>query len=683
MGQGDIPVDIGEVQNAWQIGPMKGDDPQLLNLPQLPTLDDIIKNPGEIIKVLTFPAQTFAGAGGAVLGQAAANVDVLVRNVGEEAKRAIQNAINTQDKALSDVAQNLVKSANDIVDAAHATERFAKRQIEGYRDVLSNAERRVREGKVVDAIWHVSTDTWQEANKNAAQLAEENEIIASAGQVVATAYGGPAGAAAYAAWLTYNKSKGNIELALKAGVYAYAVSSGNLKVGDIPTDTLGDAAKKAAMTGAVGGLAVAASGGSSKEVLDTFVKSGGAVVVQAGESYAKKNYSSVGAAKMDSFCVTAVGRTCAEAKTWYDKSKKRLDDLATVKTIQPTVLLTKDGQWSISWSKPAIDAPETDVPAVALTYVGDGSPFKNTINVIETLGDPSKYPNTWVAFRDVGARSSFFGFANPRAGQTTPVVGDELIANRDINIRAAPADWKETRGTLSESATVVVLEVKTFTVEGKQQEWIRIQNNAKPSSVAAASPSTAQPAPAAEAATGAAPTLKELIAAIERTNDKNQKKDLKLQARRLVASSFAFAPLIFRDDNDFNKTEESLSFVKYDPEANVLVIRRERKGTMRGSLDSPWKPSSDFIANANVKLSKLYKLTSYDDGSFNIDCNGPGGQCVTYDIVTESCNRAMVTCESEMNWYLRFPVGSNGNTARSLKDALVTVLYKIDGRPAK
>lgn len=41
----------------------------------------------------------------------------------------------------------------------------------------------------MDAIWHVSTDTWQEANKNAAQLAEENEIIASAGQVVATAYG--------------------------------------------------------------------------------------------------------------------------------------------------------------------------------------------------------------------------------------------------------------------------------------------------------------------------------------------------------------------------------------------------------------------------------------------------------------------------------------------------------------
>lgn len=74
-------------------------------------------------------------------------MDVLVRNVGEEAKRAIQNAINTQDKALSDVAQNLVKSANDIVDAAHATERFAKRQIEGYRDVLSNAERRVRKGR--------------------------------------------------------------------------------------------------------------------------------------------------------------------------------------------------------------------------------------------------------------------------------------------------------------------------------------------------------------------------------------------------------------------------------------------------------------------------------------------------------------------------------------------------------
>lgn len=54
MGQGDIPVDIGEVQNAWQIGPMKGDDPQLLNLPQLPTLDDIIKIPVKLSRFLLF-----------------------------------------------------------------------------------------------------------------------------------------------------------------------------------------------------------------------------------------------------------------------------------------------------------------------------------------------------------------------------------------------------------------------------------------------------------------------------------------------------------------------------------------------------------------------------------------------------------------------------------------------------
>jgi hypothetical protein len=173
---------------AWEVGPFKGDDPKL------PNSGEILPDPGDVISVLTFPVRIYTEVGGALLGQAATNVDVLVRNLGNEAQTAIRNAINTQDKAISDATQNLVKSANDIVDAAHATARYAEREVSSYQDVLSNAEKRVREGKVADAIWHVSTDSWQATNKNAAQLASENQIIAAAGQAVATAYGGPAGA---------------------------------------------------------------------------------------------------------------------------------------------------------------------------------------------------------------------------------------------------------------------------------------------------------------------------------------------------------------------------------------------------------------------------------------------------------------------------------------------------------
>ncbi|MGR9438409.1 hypothetical protein ACU8V1_25875 (plasmid) [Rhizobium leguminosarum] len=590
-------------------------------------------------------------------------------NIDKETKIAVENAFKAQDKAISDATQNLVKSADDIVDAAHATARYAERQVNSYQEVLSNAERRVREGKVADAIWHISTEGWQETNKNAAQLANENEIIAAAGQAVATAYGGPAGSAAYAAWLTYNKTGGNVELALKAGVYAYAVSSGNLKAGDMPTDTLGGVAKKAAMTGAVGGLAVAASGGSTKESLDAFIKSGGAVVVQEGQSYVKKNYSSVGPSKLDAYCVTAVGRSCAAAEKWYEKSKTRLDELAKAKEVRPTVLMTKNGEWSISWNKSEIVNPQEDVPAVALTYVGEGSSFKNTVGVMATLGDPSKFPNTWVAFRDVGASSSFFSFANPRAGQTAPAVGDQLIANRDINIRAAPAEWKEKRGVLAEGTAVIVLEIKTLTADGKQQQWVRVQSNAIPSSATVTSPSN--------------PSLEELIAAIEQTDDKDQKKDLKWQARKLAAKNFVFPNLTFGETYDYYRFNETLSFVSYDPDSNVLVIRRQRQGDNRPNEETPWHRSESLDAKVSVKLAQLNKLTKHNDGSFDVDCNEGGAKCVTYDVISESCNPSTVECESEMNAYLRFPAGSNLKAVRNLKDAFVTVIYKIDGRPAK
>lgn len=91
-------------------------------------------------------------SGDAVLGQAVANVEILMSNVEKETKIAVENAFKAQDKAIADATQNLVKSVDDIVDAAHATARYAEREVNSYQDVLSNAEKRVREGKVADAI---------------------------------------------------------------------------------------------------------------------------------------------------------------------------------------------------------------------------------------------------------------------------------------------------------------------------------------------------------------------------------------------------------------------------------------------------------------------------------------------------------------------------------------------------
>jgi hypothetical protein len=218
------------------------------------------------------------------LKQAAANTSEFAGGLTRAASTAFQQALTNVDKAKRDTARNLMKSANDAVDAASAAERFAERQIKAYPDLLTDAEKRIREGKVADAIWHVGVDQLKNTNKNAAQLTRENEIANAAAQAAATTYGGPGGAAAYAAWKTYNDSDGNVDLAIKAGVYAYATGTAGAQVGTMPTGTVDEVVKKAAVAGAIGGVAVAASGGKSEDTLKAFVTAGGAVIIQSGQA---------------------------------------------------------------------------------------------------------------------------------------------------------------------------------------------------------------------------------------------------------------------------------------------------------------------------------------------------------------------------------------------------------------
>jgi hypothetical protein len=99
-------------------------------------------------------AQNALNEGNLALRQAADNVNEYVNELTDEAKSAIEEAIKN---ATEDTVRNVVKAANDIVDAAQAVGRFAERELQGQGDILSDAERRIREGKVADAIWHIGT----------------------------------------------------------------------------------------------------------------------------------------------------------------------------------------------------------------------------------------------------------------------------------------------------------------------------------------------------------------------------------------------------------------------------------------------------------------------------------------------------------------------------------------------
>jgi hypothetical protein len=173
-------------------------------------------------------------------------------------KKAVDDIIRNAHKGVDDVVWNYVKGVNDIVDAGKAAGRFIEHQVQGTKDSLSDAERRVREGKIVDAAWHLWTDPYKTQEEGAAKAAQESQLINAAGQAAASFYGGPAGAAAYAAWYTY-RTTNDLDMALRVGIITGVTNAGYANAAAMPAGTVGEVARKALVTGAMGGVAVAAA----------------------------------------------------------------------------------------------------------------------------------------------------------------------------------------------------------------------------------------------------------------------------------------------------------------------------------------------------------------------------------------------------------------------------------------
>ena len=317
------------------------------------------------------------------------NFEALGAKLDKETQTAIANALTNPAQGVKDAVQTHLKAANDIVDAVHASARYAEREVSGYGDVLSKADRRVREGKVVDAMWNLGTDTLKTDNENAAKLMQESELVRQTAQAVANAYGGPAGTAAFAAWMAYNQTQ-NIEAALRAGVYTYAVSEGYAKVNAMPSGKVNELAAKAAATAAVRGLAVAAAGGSKGDILNAAAQGGGSVLVQSGQAYVTKEYVEPTKARADAFCMDALKTSCADARQWVTDSRNRLQQYSAAADALPDTVITDDGRWAISWDKAALFNRNSRAPSVVLTYLGPGSPFEEQMRLIRVGAEPGK-----------------------------------------------------------------------------------------------------------------------------------------------------------------------------------------------------------------------------------------------------------------------------------------------------
>lgn len=250
---------------------------------------DIISSPGKVESEIKEGSKVVGKLGGDVVrefGIGARNIERETRkagnDVGTSLKKAAADTERTARQFGGDVGRELKNSQGEIGSAATAVYRFAVREAEGSVNTVRGAEKRFREGKVIDAVWSLGVTPLQNTSGNASQLATENAIVGMVMQGAASIYGGPAGAAAYAAWLTYNQTGGDVNAALRVALVS-AIKSAAPQFGSNPaTATVPQAFKQAAVAGTMNGLAVAAAGGSPGDMQKALIATAGSMLVQDG-----------------------------------------------------------------------------------------------------------------------------------------------------------------------------------------------------------------------------------------------------------------------------------------------------------------------------------------------------------------------------------------------------------------
>jgi hypothetical protein len=297
------------------------------------------------------------------------------QDAGKTAEKALHDIGKTGEKAGQDAGKTIEKAVHDSGDAVVAVVDFTGHTWDATRVSVGNAYKRIREGKIVDAIWHLSTDPLKDGEANAFKMAQQSNVIRVAGQIAASAYGGPGGAAAYAAWLTY-KQTGSLDAALKVGVIAGVTSLAMGQVGELPHDTASEMTKQVILSGAVGGLAVAASGGDEAAIKDAFFKGAAFTVVR--NVYEDQVFTKLDArsSRGEAYCMGAVdtGVACAPPRYAYDRVDG--DGMAQVNPDtglpQVDVRMTDPGRphvgtWSSDSSSPWVGTGERSLSMTAVS----------------------------------------------------------------------------------------------------------------------------------------------------------------------------------------------------------------------------------------------------------------------------------------------------------------------------
>ena len=349
-------------------------------------------------------------------------------NLMRESERFVRNLGLNLEKAVQDTGAEFKRLGDNVGIMIVAASGFLENQVRSVGKNLSVAERRVREGKIVDALWHIATDEFKSAEDNAAKAFADSPLLTSIASSVVSIYGAPYGGAVFAAWLTY-KTTGNLEAALKAAVITYATQVANATAQNIREVEIDGLVKATLMTSAVGAAAIAAGGGTEQDIMNGFLK--GAALSICSNAYKEMTTKEI------------EGRS---PKGWfppvYDKNNPDQEDYVLFinkngEAVQDITKISRDDYSHVGIARVMNNQLDN--------LVGESSVPMRLLSKIPYMNDMAYFHDQWCAVQAISAPGEVLITIVPAtiltvAGSERPVLDDILRALKNSTEEKKPIE---------------------------------------------------------------------------------------------------------------------------------------------------------------------------------------------------------------------------------------------------
>lgn len=324
------------------------------------------------------------------------------------------------EQALGDIRTVALQMHPDAAQAAIATRAGpqAKPLIDHF---LANADTATQDAaaqRLMEDLWQAGTRD-EASNELAAERVARSYTYASAeAQLGRSVYGGPAGAAAYAAWWAYRQPGGTALQALRVGLLA-GQGLWEAELGSDPQGTAAQLVHSTSLAAALGGVAVAAAGGDEQALRAAFFDSGAAVVLQDGSQplcfSARVQCQSLPAA------ASRAGRTLDQLQPVAPgvgmdfPAFEQGSQVPTVPRAQGSLAL--DQGWTLSWQMPQGIARGVFYPTVVLSQEGRSAPAPAPTPALPPAAPVQVATSTRVICeRGADSRALWLLPADPKAG---------------------------------------------------------------------------------------------------------------------------------------------------------------------------------------------------------------------------------------------------------------------------